>query len=100
MRADVTIYVTAYCGFCIRAKRLLTEKGARFTEINVEGRGDLRTWLRQVSGQHTVPQVFINGRSVGGFTDVASLDEAGELDPLLDEEPDGDAARMKMRMPR
>jgi glutaredoxin 3 len=94
MRAEVTIYVTDYCGFCTRAKRLLNEKRARLTEINVEGREDLRSWLRQISGQRTVPQVFINGRSVGGFTDIASLDDAGELDPLLAEDADAGAPPM------
>jgi glutaredoxin 3 len=88
MAADVTIYVTEYCGFCARAKRLLHQKGIRFTEINVEGRDDLRAWLREATGQRTVPQVFINGVSVGGFTDIAGLDDAGELDPLLAEAPD------------
>lgn len=85
MAADVTIYTTGYCGFCVRAKHLLGEKGVRYTEINVEGREDLRAWLRGETGQRTVPQVFINGRSVGGYTDIAGLDDAGELDPLLAE---------------
>lgn len=92
--AEVTIYVTDYCGFCARAKRLLTEKKVRFTEINVEGRQDLRTWLHEVSGQSTVPQIFINGKSTGGFTDVAALDDSGELDALLDEEPDASGPAM------
>jgi len=94
MAAVVTIYVTDYCGFCARAKRLLTEKRVRFTEVNVEDRTDLRAWLREASGQRTVPQIFINGRSVGGFTDISALDEAGELDPLLEEVPDADAPPM------
>jgi len=91
MTAEVTIYVTEYCGFCARAKHLLSEKRVRYTEVSVEGRTDLRAWLREVSGQRTVPQVFINGRSVGGFTDVSALDEAGELDPLLEEPPEAGA---------
>ena len=94
MAAVVTIYVTDYCGFCARAKRLLTQKRVRFTEVNVEDRTDLRAWLREASGQRTVPQIFINGRSVGGFTDISALDEAGELDPLLEEVPDADAPSM------
>jgi glutaredoxin 3 len=94
MAAVVTIYVTDYCGFCARAKRLLTQKRVRFTEVNVEDRTDLRAWLREASGQRTVPQIFINGRSVGGFTDISALDEAGELDPLLEEVPDAGAPPM------
>jgi glutaredoxin 3 len=87
MAADVTIYVTGYCGFCVRAKQLLKEKGVRYTEIDVEGREDLRKWLRESTRQRTVPQVFINGRSVGGYTDIAALDDAGELDSLLAQAP-------------
>jgi glutaredoxin 3 len=88
MAADVTIYITGYCGFCARAKRLLSQKGVRFTEIDVEDREDLRAWLREATGQRTVPQIFVNGRSVGGFTEIAGLDDADELDPLLAEPPD------------
>jgi len=83
--ASVTIYSTDYCPFCTRAKQLLQRKKVNFTEINVEGRSDLRTWLSSASGQRTVPQVFINGRPVGGFTDIDALDRRGELDRLLGE---------------
>jgi glutaredoxin 3 len=84
-RADVRIYVTSVCPYCVMAKRLLSKKGASFTEIDVEGRDDLRSWLASTSGQRTVPQVFINGRSMGGFSDIDALDRAGKLDPLLAE---------------
>jgi glutaredoxin 3 len=87
MPADVLIYTTAYCPYCIRAKALLSRKRAAFTEIDVASRPDLRDWIADASGQSTVPQVFINGRPVGGFTDLAELDEAGELDTLLAEAP-------------
>lgn len=87
MGADVTIYTTEYCAYCVRVKALLSKKAAPFTEIDVGERGDLRTWLVEASGQRTVPQVFINGRSVGGFTDVAELERQGELDPLLARSP-------------
>jgi glutaredoxin 3 len=85
--ANVTIYTTAYCGFCTRAKRLLNEKSVQYTEIDVESRPDLRTWLVKASGQRTVPQVFINGKSVGGFSDISELDRRGALDPMLAEAP-------------
>jgi glutaredoxin 3 len=81
--ARVTIYTTDYCPYCHQAKRLLKQKGAQFTEINVESRPDLRSYLVSASGQRTVPQVFINGRSVGGFSDISALDRKGELDRLL-----------------
>jgi glutaredoxin 3 len=89
--AEVILYVTDYCGYCAMAKRLLTQKQARFTQINVEARGDLRAWLVEASGQRTVPQIFINGKSIGGFSELAALDRKGELDALLGEAPSADA---------
>lgn len=83
MSADVVIYTTSYCPYCTRAKSLLSQKQAAFREVNVEERQDLRDWLVERSGQRTVPQVFVNGRSLGGFTDIAALDRKGELDKLL-----------------
>jgi glutaredoxin 3 len=81
--ADVRIYVTGWCPYCVAAKRLLTKKGAAFTEIDVDGRDDLRSWLVSTSGQRTVPQIFVNGAPLGGFTDIAALDDEGKLDALL-----------------
>jgi glutaredoxin 3 len=85
--ADVRIYVTSWCPYCVAAKRLLKKKGAAFTEIDVDGRDDLRSWLVSASGQRTVPQIFVNGAPLGGFSDIAALDEEGKLDPLLAESP-------------
>lgn len=87
MSAAVTIYTTNYCPYCVRAKSLLAKKKVDFQEVNVEERDDLRSWLVSASGQRTVPQVFINGRPVGGYTDIAELDRQGELDRLLAESP-------------
>jgi glutaredoxin 3 len=81
--ARVIIYTTNYCPYCVQAKRLLTRKNVAFTEINVEERPDLRKFLVEASGQRTVPQIFINGRSVGGYSDIAVLERKGELDRLL-----------------
>jgi len=81
--AEVIIYTTAYCGYCIRAKQLLAKKSIDFREVNVEGRQELRSWLQKRTGQRTVPQVFINGRALGGFTELAALEQKGQLDPLL-----------------
>jgi len=83
--AQVTVYSTDYCPFCARAKALLKHKRADFVEINVEDRPDLRSWLRSASGQTTVPQVFVNNRSIGGYSDMSALDQQGELDALLSE---------------
>jgi len=65
------------------AKSLLTRKGVRFEEV-VAGRDpEVRAWLEEVTGQDTVPQVFVDGRSLGGFSDIDALDRKGELDPIL-----------------
>ncbi len=85
--AQVTVYSTGYCPYCHRAKALLQAKRVDFVEVDVEDRPDLRSWLRSASGQTTVPQVFVNNRSIGGFSDMAALDRRGELDPLLAEAP-------------
>src|SRR5690348_14944481 len=89
--ADVTIYVTEYCGYCTMAKRLLSQKQVQFTQINVEGRDDLRAWLVKASGQRTVAQIFINGVSIGGFSVSSALEMQGQLDPCLAEAPSPDA---------
>lgn len=87
MPADVLVYTTSWCPYCRAAKMLLQGKHVTFEEIDVDGRDDLRKWLVEASGQRTVPQVFINGRSVGGYSDISALDQAGELDGLLGEAP-------------
>jgi glutaredoxin 3 len=83
MSAAVTIYTTTICPYCVRAKALLSKKGVAYREINVETRPDLRTWLIERSKQRTVPQIFVNGAPLGGFSEIAALDSRGELDALL-----------------
>jgi glutaredoxin 3 len=83
MAVKVTVYTKRNCPYCVRAKHLLDRKGVRYEEVSVEGRDDLRTWLVETTGQMTVPQVFVGDRSLGGYSDVAALDAAGELDRLL-----------------
>lgn len=85
--AKVVVYTTDYCPYCVRALRLLRDKGVQPTEINVGSDADKRRWLMEVTGQRTVPQIFINDRPVGGFTEIAGLDKKGELDRLLAEAP-------------
>jgi glutaredoxin 3 len=92
--AKVTVYTTDYCPYCVRAKDLLKRKHVAFDEVNVETRDDLRSWLVSASGQRTVPQIFINGASVGGFTELAALDKKGLLDPMLAETAAPDAPRL------
>jgi glutaredoxin 3 len=80
----VKIYTTTYCGFCVRAKELLTRKGVPYEEVDVTGDDDARAKLVEMSGgQRTVPQIFIGDTHVGGYSDMAALDKAGRLDPML-----------------
>jgi glutaredoxin 3 len=81
--ANVVIYGTPYCFYCVRAHRLLAQKGVPFEEVDVASDSGKRQWLFDVTRRRTVPQVFINGRPVGGFDDLARLDRSGELDRLL-----------------
>lgn len=81
--AEVKVYITDYCPYCTRAKMLLKRKGVAFEEIDVTGDDAQRQWLVKTTGQRTVPQIFIGGRSVGGCDDLYALDRRGELDKLL-----------------
>ncbi|MGL4309356.1 MAG: glutaredoxin 3 [Paracoccaceae bacterium] len=82
--SKIEIYTTPFCGYCLAAKRLLNGKGARFTEIDVSADPDLRALMtKRAGGRRTVPQIFIDGRHVGGSDDLHALDRAGDLDPLL-----------------
>ncbi|MGC4095171.1 MAG: glutaredoxin domain-containing protein [Polyangiaceae bacterium] len=85
--AEVVMYRTRYCGYCVLAARLFAKKGVAVREIDVSGSQPCREWLLAKTGSRTVPQIFINGRSVLGFEDVALLDRRGELDVLLREPP-------------
>jgi len=85
--ASVLIYLTEWCPFCQRAKALLKKKNVNFTEVDVDDRPELRSWLTSASGQRTVPQVFINGQPVGGYTDLEKIDRQGKLDALLAQAP-------------
>jgi glutaredoxin 3 len=83
--ADVVVYQTPVCGYCFRVKHLLASKGVPFKEVDVSGDPGKRQWLFDVTRMRTVPQVFINGKPVGGFDDVSRLNRSGELDRLLAE---------------
>jgi len=81
--ARIQIYSKKNCPFCVRAKALLDRKGFPYEEIDAEGQDELRFWLAETSGQKTVPQIFVDGRPLGGFSDIDALDKQGKLDPLL-----------------
>jgi glutaredoxin 3 len=77
------MYRTPYCPYCSMAARLLQQQGLEFEEVDVTGDQERRRWLIEASGQRTVPQIFINGRSVGGFDDLSAVVRRGELPALL-----------------
>jgi glutaredoxin 3 len=82
--AEVEIYTTNVCPYCVRAKALLKRKGAAFQEINVERDPAQRdAMINRAGGKMTVPQIFIDGRHVGGCDELYALDRQGGLDPLL-----------------
>jgi len=82
--ANIDIYTTRFCPFCVRAKQILKSKGASFNEIPVDGNSKLRQEMtKKAGGVHTVPQIWINGVHVGGCTDLMSADSSGKLDKLL-----------------
>ncbi len=77
------MYRTPWCPFCVRAEGLLREKGVAFEQIDVTSDVERRRWLRQVSGQRTVPQIFINDAPIGGCDELMAMDRSGQLDELL-----------------
>ncbi len=82
--ANVEIYTTKTCPYCVRAKNLLNAKDVDFVEHDVTGDDAARDALvKKSNGMRTVPQVFINGQHIGGYDNLASLEEKGELDKLL-----------------
>ena len=84
MSARVLMYATAACPFCQSAERLLRQKGAEIEMIRVDVEPARRAEMTQKSGRHTVPQIWIGGRHIGGCDDLYALDRAGKLDPLLE----------------
>ncbi len=82
--ARVEIYTKFFCAYCARAKRLLDSKQVAYEEYDITMGGDKRAEMLQRSlGRQTVPQIFIDGRHIGGSDDLAALDRDGKLDPLL-----------------
>ncbi|HVA68291.1 MAG TPA: glutaredoxin 3 [Candidatus Binataceae bacterium] len=82
--AKVEVYTTTFCPFCTRAKSLLRSKGVAFDEIDVTDDDELREKMVEMAGgRRTVPEIFINGRIVGGFDELRALEVQGKLDELL-----------------
>jgi len=82
--AKVLMYSTGVCPFCLMAERLLKSKGvAQIEKIRVDLQPERRDEMIQRTGRRTVPQIYVGDRHVGGYDDLAALDRAGGLDPLL-----------------
>jgi glutaredoxin 3 len=85
--ARVQVYSTRSCPYCVRAKRLLDERGIPFEDIDVSDDAERRADLVRRTGRRTVPQIFIDGKAIGGFEELYALDASAELATLLGTEP-------------
>ncbi len=81
--AKIEMYTTQWCGYCARARALFEKKGAAFEEMDVMEDESKRAEMRTRSNRTTVPQIFINGRHIGGSDELAALEQQGKLDALL-----------------
>ncbi len=78
---DVVIYSTDSCPYCRQAERFLTDKGVPFKSVDVTHDNAMREKLVELTGQRTVPQIFIGDESIGGYSDMVKLNQQGELEP-------------------
>ena len=76
---QIKIYTKAYCSFCFAAKRLLSKRGLEFEEIPIMGSAEAEQEMRELTGGHTVPQILIDGKPIGGYTELVELDMDGGL---------------------
>jgi glutaredoxin 3 len=82
--ARIEVYSGRYCGYCVRAKQLLKARGLAFIEHDVDADPDGRFKMMERSdGRRTLPQIFIDGRGIGGYAELYQLDRSGELERLL-----------------
>ncbi len=76
----IVMYESDWCGFCRAAKRLIASKGWTYESRNVDGDAPLRAEMQEKTGRTSVPQIFFGEQHIGGFDDMAALEEEGELD--------------------
>ena len=79
----IEIYTTPTCPYCVKAKKLLDSKGVQYEEINVDTDEVKYQEMIKRSGRKTVPEIFIDGKFIGGCDDLCALEKEGKLDPLL-----------------
>jgi glutaredoxin 3 len=80
--ACIQMYTTRWCGYCVRAKALLDSRGLAYEEISLDDDPAFRQRLLDLTGGWTVPQILIDGRPIGGYTELWQLDRGGELERL------------------
>ena len=80
---QIVLYTTRWCGYCVRAKALLEERGIPYAEIAVDDDPGFRRMLFDLTGGWTVPQILIDGDPIGGYTELWRLDRSGALDDRL-----------------
>jgi len=83
MNPEILIYTTSWCSYCHRAKALLDKKGVTYTEIDIEEFPEKRKEMEDRSNGTTVPQIFIDGKHIGGCDDLYALEEQNKLDQRL-----------------
>jgi glutaredoxin 3 len=83
MSAEVKMYTTRFCPYCVRARSLLANKNVKFIDIAVDSEPDLRREMVELSGRYTVPQIWIGSKHIGGYDDIAMLERQGQLDQIL-----------------
>lgn len=82
--SDIIMYSTRICPYCVRAEQLLHRKGVEIEKILVDHQPERMQEMIDITGRRTVPQIFIGDTHVGGYDDLAALEMAGQLDPLLE----------------
>ena len=80
----VLMYTTAVCPYCVMAERLLVSKGVSIEKVRIDLEPARRAEMMEKTGRRTVPQIYVGDTHVGGYDDLAALDRAGKLDPLLE----------------
>lgn len=85
MAKEIVMYESRLCGFCMAAKRLLAKKGWEYEARIVDGNRELRAEMQQLTGRTSVPQIFFGDTHVGGFDDMAALEQDGKLDALYND---------------
>jgi len=86
--SQVIVYSTAVCSFCVRAKALLEREGISFREVRIDANADARAeYTRATNGARTVPQILVDGRLIGGFTELVEFERSGGLDRLKGSAP-------------